>query len=68
MPMPKELLDRIAADIKEAEGYLAEVKDVVSDMRLAGMDTSRQVKEIDDLEDKLRQLRVFHERQKAKLS
>jgi len=66
MPLPKEALDRIAADIKVAEGHLAEAKDVVADMKLSGMDTTTQTATIDDLTDKIRQLKVFHDRQKAK--
>lgn len=66
MPLPKEALDRIAEDIEKAEASIAELKDVVSDMRLSGMDVTTQTAAMKDLSDKIRQLKVFYERQKAK--
>lgn len=66
MPLPKEQLDFIKLDIDAATGTLAEMKDVIDDMRLAGMDIEKQQKTYDDLTDKLRSLRVFYERQIAK--
>ena len=66
MGMPKEVLDAIAADIAKAEASLAELKDVVSDMRLSGMDTKVQEAEVNDLSGKLRSLKMFYELRKAK--
>ena len=66
MPMPKEVLDTTAEDIAKAETSLADLKDVVSDMRLSGMDTTRQDAEVADLSGKLRSLKMFYELRKAK--
>ncbi len=66
MPLPKEQLDFIANDIEAANATLKEMKDVIDDMRLAGMSIDKQEKTYDDLSDRLRSLRVFYERQQAK--
>lgn len=66
MPIPKEQLELIKQDIDAATETLADMKDVIDDMRLAGMSIDRQQKTYDDLSDKLRSLRVFYERQTAK--
>lgn len=66
MPMPKSVLDTIAEDIAKAEASLADLKDVVSDMRLSGMETAKQEAEVDELSKKLRSLKTFYELRKAK--
>ncbi|MBA7580092.1 hypothetical protein ES708_21979 [subsurface metagenome] len=66
MPMPKEVLESIAENITKAEASLADLKEVVSDMRLSGMDTKVQDAEVDDLSKKLRSLKMFYELRKAK--
>jgi len=66
MKMPDEVLERIAADIEQAEVSLADLKDVVSDMRLSGMNTTKQDTEIESLSSKLRSLKMFYERRKSK--
>ncbi|GAJ09194.1 unnamed protein product [marine sediment metagenome] len=66
MPLPKEQLDLIKEDIDSATGALIGIKDVIDDMRLAGMSIEKQQTTYDDLSDKLRSLRVFYERQIAK--
>ncbi|MBA7617776.1 hypothetical protein ES703_25094 [subsurface metagenome] len=66
MPIPKEVLDRIAEDITKAETSLADLKDVLSDMKLSGMDTAKQEAEFDDLSRKLRSLKIFYDLRKAK--
>lgn len=67
MPMSKEVLDIIAEDIAKAEASLTDLKDVVSDMRLSGMDVTKQEAEVTDLSGKLRSLRLFHDLRKAKV-
>ena len=66
MPIPKEQLDLIEKDIEAATATLADMKDVIDDMRLAGMAIEKQEKLYDDLTDRLRSLKVFYERQRAK--
>ena len=66
MPLVKEVLELIAGNIVKAKGSLAALKEVVADMRLAGMDTTNQNKEVDRLTTDLRALEIFYERQKAK--
>lgn len=66
MPLPKEVLASIAEDIAAAESSLADLKDVVADMRLSGMDTTTQDAEVADLSKKLRSLKVFYDIRKAK--
>ena len=66
MPMPKEVLDTIAGDIEKAESSLADLKDVLSDMRLSGMDTAKQQVEFDELSKKLRSMKMFYDLRKAK--
>jgi len=66
MPIPKEVLEAVATDIANATASLADLKDVVSDMRLSGMDTKRQDDEIDDLTKQLRSEKMFYELRKAK--
>lgn len=67
MPLPREVLESIAEDIEEAEKAISELDDVVGDMRLAGMTTTKQDAELEKLSDEIRKLRIFYERQKAKL-
>jgi len=66
MPLPKEQLELIKQDIDAANKTLTEMKDVLDDMRLAGMSIDKQQTTYDDLSDRLRSLRVFYERQSAK--
>jgi len=66
MAMPKEVLDTIAADIANAESSLADLRDVVADMRLSGMDVTTQQAEVDDLSKKLRSMKMFYDLRKAK--
>jgi len=66
MPLPKEVLDSIAEDIAKAEASLTDLKEVVSDMRLSGMDTAKQDAEVADLSKKLRSLKMFYDLRKAK--
>ena len=66
MPMSKEVLETIAGDIEKAESSLADLKDVVSDMRLSGMDVTKQQTEVDDLSKKLRSMKMFYGLRKAK--
>ena len=66
MPMPKEVLESLAEDITKAEAALADLKDVVADMRLSGMDTATQDAEVADLSKKLRSLKMFYELRKTK--
>ena len=67
MPMSKEVLNTIAGDIKKADSSLADLKDVVSDMRLSGMDTAKQEAEVADLSKKLRSMKMFYDLRKAKV-
>jgi len=66
MPIPKEVLETIAADIEKAESSLADLKDVVGDMKLSGMDTAVQQAQVDELSKKLRSLKIFYDLSKAK--
>lgn len=66
MPLPKDILEGMKANMDEAEKLLADYKDIVTDMRLAGMDTAKMEERIDDMTERLRQQRFFYERQKAK--
>ena len=66
MPLPKDVLDRVADDIQKANSSLTELKDVVGDMRLSGLDTEKYDADVKDLTDKIRSMEVFYERQKAK--
>lgn len=68
MPLPKEILESLKHDIDEADESLKEVKDVVTDMRLAGMDTAKFDSELETLKDEIRKRRILYERQKAKSS
>jgi len=66
MPLPKEVLDAVASDIARANSALAELKEVVADMKLSGMDTTTQSLEVADLSKKLRSMQTFYELRKAK--
>lgn len=66
MQMSKEVIDRIGADIEKADKALADLKEVVGDMRLSGMDTKIQDTEVERLTASLRSLKMFYERRKAK--
>ncbi|MBA7585677.1 hypothetical protein ES708_27665 [subsurface metagenome] len=66
MPIPKEVLERMKEGMDEAEVLLKDYKDIITDMRLAGMDTTEREKVSHDMTEKLRQQRVFYGRQKAK--
>ena len=67
MPMSKEVLATIAGDIKRADSSLVDLKDVVSDMRLSGMDTAKQEAEVAALSKKLRSMKMFYDLRKAKV-
>lgn len=66
MPLPKEVLETVKKDIDRASESLVLLKEVVSDMRHAGMDTAKQDTEIDRLDDEIRKLKIFHTRQVKK--
>lgn len=66
MPLPKEVLVAVNADIEKATASLAELKDVITDMKLSGMETTKQDADYDRLSDSLRSLSLFYDRQKAK--
>jgi len=66
MPLPKEIIKEVEAHLDKAESTLAEITDVVTDMRLAGLDTSKRDTEIEDLRDEIRKRRIFLARQKAR--
>ncbi len=68
MPLPKEVLESLKRDIDEAEESLIEVKDVVTDMRLAGMDTAKFDDRLETLRDEIRKRRILYERQISKSS
>lgn len=68
MPLSKEQLELIKGDIDTASEKLIAMKDVIDDMRLAGMATDKQQATYDDLTDRLRSLKVFYGRQEAKLT
>ena len=53
MALPREVLESIAADIAEAEKGIIELKDIVGDMRLSGMDTAKEDDRLDKLEDRI---------------
>jgi len=67
MALTKEVLDTIAADVEKAENSLKALKDVVSDMKLSGMETAKQEAEVASLSTKIRSLKAFYELRKAKL-
>ena len=66
MGLPNEVLASMAEDITKAESWFAELKDVLSDMKLSGMDTAKQDAEVAELSKKLRSLKMFYELRKAK--
>jgi len=66
MPLPKDLLARCKANLDKAEATLAEITDVVTDMRLAGLDTSKQDIQMENMRDEIRKRRIFYERQTAR--
>jgi len=66
MPLPKEVLETVKKDIDRATESLAKLKEVVSDMRYAGMDTTKNDTEIDRLDDEIRKLKIFYNRQAKK--
>ncbi|MBA7621058.1 hypothetical protein ES703_28415 [subsurface metagenome] len=66
MPIPKEVLDTVAGDVTKAEASLADLKDIVADMKLSGMDTAKHDVEVADLTRKIRTLKTFYELRKAK--
>lgn len=68
MPLPKDVLDKAEANLDKAEAILADITDVVTDMRLAGLDTTKRDIEMENLRDEIRKRRIFHERQKARAS
>ena len=66
MPLPEEVLDSVKEDIDQGKALLAELKDVITDMRLSGMDTTKEDEQYATLSSDVRKLEVFYERQKAK--
>ncbi|MBA7583497.1 hypothetical protein ES708_25442 [subsurface metagenome] len=68
MPLPKEVLEQMKEGIDKAEVLLKDYRDIVTDMRLAGMDTTKREEILHDMTERLRQQRVFYGRQKAKLT
>ena len=66
MPLPEDVLASVEEDIVKSKALLAELKDVVTDMRLSGMDTTEQDKQYASLSSDVRKLEVFYGLQKAK--
>lgn len=66
MPLPQNVLETVAADIAKAEASFADLKEVVADMRLSGMDTKIQDAQVADLAAKIRSLKMFYDIRKDK--
>ena len=66
MPLPREVLDSIKEDIDKAKTLLAELREVITDMRLSGMDTAKQDDQFEALSTEIRHLEGFYERQRVK--
>lgn len=68
MPLPKDILKQAKASLDEAETILNEIKDVVTDMRLSGLDTTKQDVEMEHMRDEIRKRRNFYQRQEDRAS
>jgi hypothetical protein len=66
MPLPIEVLDSVKEDIEQAKLLMKDLKDVIADMRYAGMDIAKQEEELASLSSEIKKLEVFYDRQKAK--
>jgi len=66
MPIPEELMRDIERLIEESEASLSDLQDVISDLREAGIDASREEEELRSVRDRLRELRTFYELQRRR--
>jgi len=68
MPLPPELLAEIKTRIDEAEDSIKDISDVISDLRAAGIDASKEEEGLASAKEDLRHLRIFYERQTRRTS
>lgn len=67
MPLPPEMLEDIKRRIDESEDALKVVEDVIADLRAAGTDASQHEERLKAAKEELRRLRMFYERQTARI-
>lgn len=60
MPLPEEVLQEIAEGLDKAKAGIDDLKDTISDMRKAKLDTEFQDKRLAELEATYRQMLMFH--------
>lgn len=63
MPLPAGILEDIKRKLDEAEDDVRGITDVLSDLRAAGVDASKQEDALNKAKENLRHLRLFYERQ-----
>ena len=68
MPLPEKTLAEIKKRVDEAKAKIAELEDVITDLRASGIDASKQEARLQPLKDELRKWELFYgyqeERQK----
>jgi len=63
MPISNELLGQIKTQIDDAEQAIKEIEDVISDLRVSGIDATDQEKKLASVKAQVNQLRLFYSRQ-----
>ena len=67
MPLPPEILEKIKADLEEAEKSVKGLEDIISDLRTAGIDASKEEADLKAVKEELTKLRLFYSRQQKRL-
>ncbi len=67
MPLPPEILDRIKTNLDEADKSVKTLEDIVSDLRVSGIDASKEEADLDKVKGELTKLRLFYGRQTKRL-
>lgn len=68
MALPQEQLDNIKYQLDDLDKQVKEATEVVEDLRIAGIDASRQEEQLNTVKAQLRQLKVFYDREIARRS
>jgi len=68
MPLPQEVLEEIRSRLERAQELVDSLEDVVSDMRVSGIEPVSQEAELRAAREDLRKLRAFYDRQIARVS
>ena len=67
MPLPKERLDKIKADLDEAKAQMSSIEDIIADLRASGINANEQEAKLREVRDYYRKTESFYNLQMQRL-